>query len=73
LEDLYVQYANLSPVSNEKDVVETGLTKSVFQKVILQICQWQYEEYFMDRLFLYFDSNRNRHVDFKELIAGLSG
>ena len=73
LEELYVQYANLSPQLNDVDVVEIGLTKPVFQKIIQRICQWRYEEYFMNRLFIFFDSNRNKHVDFKELICGLSG
>jgi Ca2+-binding EF-hand superfamily protein len=54
------------------DVVATGLTKSVFQEVILRLFQWNYDEYFLGRLFCYFDVNRDKRVDFKELISGLS-
>jgi Ca2+-binding EF-hand superfamily protein len=72
LEELYIQYANLSPKLDDEDVVATGLPKSVFHKVISRICQWKHEEYFMDRLFKMFDTNCNQRVDFKELISGLS-
>jgi hypothetical protein len=73
LENLYAQYANIGPYLEKYDIVEKGLSKDIFQMIILRIFpMWKLDEYFMEQLFRVFDVNHDSNVDFKELISGLS-
>lgn len=72
MESLYAQYANIGS-KLDIDIVVRGLPKHLFLKIILNIFpKWKQDEYFLDRIFRYFDDNHNNHVNFKELISGLS-
>lgn len=70
LEEFYNQYVGLKPAIG---TLEPGLPMAVFEQVISRIFpMWNAEEYFMERLFQIFDAGHDAHVDFKELICGLS-
>jgi len=67
LETLVGQFQELDP-----QMESLGLNFDLFSKVICSIFKWQFDEYFMQRLFTVFDNDQDMCVDFKELIHGIS-